>query len=136
MDTDCLSYPFYVCGIKTPHYCGHKHLFPPEKLEIAGYFVFAMVKALSNIAGIGGGGISVPILLGMFKFDTKRAVAISSFSIFVTSLASFLINFKKKHPEKNVVMIDYGIVTIMMPCTLAGAQIGGLILVLAPTLVI
>ncbi len=111
-------------------------MFPATNLEIGGYFVFAIVKALSNIAGIGGGGISVPILLGFFHFDTKRAVAISSFSIFVTSLASFIINFKKRHPEKNTVMIDYGIVTIMMPCTLAGAQIGGLVLVLAPTLVI
>jgi uncharacterized membrane protein YfcA len=51
-------------------------LFPATNLEIGGYFVFAIVKALSNIAGIGGGGISVPILLGFFHFDTKRAVAI------------------------------------------------------------
>jgi uncharacterized membrane protein YfcA len=77
---------------------------------------------MSNIAGIGGGGISVPILMGMFHFDTKQSVAISSFAIFITSLSSFIINFKKMHPEKkNVVLIDYTTVTIMMPLTLAGA---------------
>ena len=99
--------------------------------------MFAIVKAISNIAGIGGGGVSVPIIMGMFFFNTKQAVAISSFAIFITSIASFLLNFKKKHPEKpNVVVIDYPIVTIMMPLVLAGSQVGGLILVLFPPLVI
>jgi uncharacterized membrane protein YfcA len=119
-DSDCPS--FYHCGIKEQGICSHKALFPPKNVEIAGYFVFAVVKALSNIAGVGGGGISVPILIGMFGFETKRAVAISSFAIFITTLASFLLNFKKMHPEKpNVVMIDYNLVTIMMPLVLIGA---------------
>jgi hypothetical protein len=60
--------------------------------------------------------------MAMFYLDTKPSVSISSFAIFVTSLASFLINFKKMHPEKkSVVLIDYNVVTIMMPLTLAGA---------------
>jgi len=137
IDADCPRHPYYKCGIVKPGVCSHKKLFPPVGLEIGGYFVFATVKALSNIAGIGGGGISVPILMGMFNFDTKPAVAISSFAIFITTLASFIVNFRKMHPEKpNVVVIDYSLVTIMMPCTLAGAQLGGLILVIFPSLVI
>ena len=137
IDEDCPHHPYFKCGISKPNVCGHKKLFPPTRLEIGGYFVFAIIKALSNIAGIGGGGVSVPILMGMFYFDTKPAVAISSFAIFITTLATFIINFRKKHPEKpNVVIIDYSVVTIMMPCTLAGSQIGGLILVLFPSLVI
>jgi uncharacterized membrane protein YfcA len=60
--------------------------------------------------------------MGMFGFDTKPSVAISSFAIFITTLASFLLNFKKKHPEKpNVVVIDYSLVTIMMPLVLIGS---------------
>jgi uncharacterized membrane protein YfcA len=75
--------------------------------------------------------------MAMFLFETKKAVAISGFAIFVTSLASFLLNFRKRHPEKpHVVIIDYPIVTIMMPLVLAGAQVGGLILVLFPALAI
>ena len=46
-------------------------------------------------------------------------------------------NFKHKHPEKeNVVVIDYNLVTIMMPTTLAGAQIGAIILITFPSLYI
>ena len=135
VSSDCPQ--FSECGTKKPGICSHKKLFPPESTEIGGYFVFAVIKALSNVAGIGGGGISVPIVMAMYGFETKSAVAISSFAIFITSLASFIVNFYKKHPEKpQVVLIDYNLVTIMMPLVLVGAQVGGLILVLFPSLAI
>ena len=99
--------------------------------------VFSIVMALANIAGIGGGGIAIPILIAFFFFTTKTAIAISSFSIFLTTLARFIMNFKEKHPDKaNVVVIDYDLVTIMMPTNLAGAQIGALILVVFPSIII
>ena len=99
--------------------------------------VFSIVMALANIAGIGGGGIAIPILIAFFYFTTKTAIAISSFSIFLTTLARFIMNFKEKHPDKaNVVVIDYDLVTIMMPTNLAGAQIGALILVVFPSIII
>ena len=93
--------------------------------------------ALANVAGIGGGGIAIPILIAFFFFTTKTAIAISSFSIFLTTFARFIMNFKEKHPDKaNVVVIDYDLVTIMMPTNLAGAQIGALILVVFPSIII
>ena len=46
-------------------------------------------------------------------------------------------NFKERHPDKsNVVVIDYDLVAIMMPTTLAGAQIGAVILVVFPSIII
>ena len=78
--------------------------------------------ALSNIAGVGGGGVAIPIIMAMFVFPTKPAIAISSLSIFLTTIARFFMNFRERHPDKdNVVVIDYDLVTIMMPTTLAGA---------------
>ena len=137
VDTDCDDYPYYKCGVKTPGVCNHKKVFPARGLEIGGWFVFAAFKALSNIAGIGGGGVSVPMAMGFFHFDTKPAIALSSFMIFITSLATFFLNFRSKHPEKpNMVLIDYNVVTIMMGTTLAGSQIGAIILVIFPALII
>ena len=108
-----------------------------EPLEIAGIFVFAFIMALSNIAGVGGGGVAIPIIMAFFVFTTKPAIAISSFSIFLTTLARFIMNFKERHPDKeNVVVIDYDLVSIMMPTTLAGAQIGAVILVVFPSIII
>ena len=106
-------------------------------MEIGGLIVFSAIKALSNIAGIGGGGVSIPIIMAMFYFTSKPAIAISSFAIFVTTLVRFVTNFKERHPDKdNVVIIDYDLVSIMMPTTLAGAQIGALVLVVTPDLFI
>ena len=46
-------------------------------------------------------------------------------------------NFRERHPEKeNVVVIDYDLVAIMMPTTLAGAQIGAIILITFPSIII
>lgn len=81
--------------------------------------------------------MAVPIVMAMFTFGTKPAVAIASFAIFFSTAISILINCKKMHPDKpNVVVIDYILVTIMMPLVLAGSQLGGLILVLFPLLVV
>ena len=123
--------------MKEEGFCGHKGVFPVEILEIGGIFVFAFIMALSNIAGVGGGGVAIPIIMALFVFSTKPAIAISSFSIFLTTLARFIMNFKERHPDKNnVVVIDYDLVAIMMPTTLAGAQIGAVILVVFPSIII
>lgn len=137
MDEDCFDYPWNVCGVKTPGVCGHKPVFPVLPLEYGGIVVFALIMIISNIAGIGGGGVAISIVIAMFNFTTKPAIAISSFSIFVTTLARFIMNFREKHPEKEgVVVIDYNLVSIMMPTTLAGAQIGAFILIAFPSIII
>ena len=53
--------------------CQHKGVFAPSlfKSECVGLFLFCLVMALCNIAGIGGGGVAVPIIMAFFKFDTK-----------------------------------------------------------------
>ena len=90
--------------------------------EVIGLFLFSMVMALCNIAGIGGGGVAVPIIMAFFKFDTKEAIALSSFTILCGSVMRFVYNFKDKHPDKpDVVLIDYSLAVIMMPTTLAGS---------------
>ena len=96
-DADCSN--FDICDTLTSA-CRHKSLFPPKPLEVMGWFVLSLAIALCNIGGIGGGLMSVPILIAFFHFETKKAVAISSFAIFFSVLASFIINFKKRHPEK------------------------------------
>lgn len=137
IDSDCPEYPYHVCGIVTASVCDHKAVFPVESREIGGIIIFAVVMALSNIAGVGGGGVAIPIIMATFVFTTKPAIAISSFSIFLTTLGRFIMNFRERNPEKpNVVVIDYDLAMIMMPTTLAGAQVGAIILVTFPSLII
>ena len=135
VDHDCDKHPYYFCNDNKE--CEHKAVFPPEGLEIAGIFVFGFIMALCTVAGIGGGGIANSMLIYFFKFETKPAVAISSFSILICTTMRFFYNFSTKHPEKNTMnVLDYGLASIMMPTTLAGSQIGGYVLLMFPSIYI
>ena len=81
-------------------YCGHKGVFPIETREYYGLVAFAAFMALANLAGVGGGGVAIPMIMIFFKFETKEAVACSTFTILWCSLARFFLNYKGKHPEK------------------------------------
>jgi hypothetical protein len=135
-DGDCKE-RYHICGIKEAGVCDHKDVFPTEKVEIIGVLVFAFIMGLCTVAGIGGGGIAISLIIAFFNFTTKPAVAISSFSILLCTMMRFLYNFKTMHPEKpNVVLLDYSLATIMMPTTLAGSQLGSIILKAFPSLYI
>lgn len=80
---------------------------------------------VANVAGIGGGGIAIPLAIYFFELAFKKAIAVSSFSIMMSTIARFLFNFNEKHPEKkNVACIDYNMATVMMPLNLIGSLIG------------
>ena len=114
-----------------------KKLFPLNATEIGGTILFAFFMALCNIAGIGGGGVAIPMVMGFFDFEMKPAIAISSFSIMVTTMSRWFFNLGERHPEKpNSVSIDYGMTNIMMPLTLAGAQVGAYFYVAFPELIL
>lgn len=88
------------------------------------------------MAGIGGGGIVIPLLMILFGFDTKSAISISGFSILLCSVVRFVVNFKQMHPEKNTVVIDYGLATVMLPTVLTGSLIGVFLNVMLPPLIL
>lgn len=92
---------------------------------------------LSNVAGIGGGGIAIPLAMYFFNLSMKPAIAISSFSIACATLTRFLYNFGERHPDKpNCTVIDYGMAAVMMPLTLIGSLIGAYIYKSFPDLIL
>lgn len=92
---------------------------------------------LANVGGIGGGGVAIPLAMTFFNLSMKPAVAISSFSIMMSTLARFFFNFDEKHPEKpTMISIDYGLAIVMMPLNLIGSLIGALFLVMFPDLIL
>ena len=85
------------------------------------------------MAGVGGGSIVTPLCMVFYGFLTKDAVAVSAFATFAATMGSFITSFKNRHPEKkSVVLLDYALTNLMMPSTLAGAQIGSFILIIFP----
>jgi uncharacterized membrane protein YfcA len=58
--------------------------------EFFGVIVLSIAIALSNMGGIGGGGVVVPFTMSFFGFNTKEAIAISGFSIFCSALVRYI----------------------------------------------
>jgi hypothetical protein len=46
----------------------HKDIIPIDPWEIGGIVSIVVLSALCNAAGIGGGGIMVPVLIVLFSF--------------------------------------------------------------------
>ena len=60
----------------------HKGVFPLQASEIVCYLVIPILISVAAVAGLGGGIILVPLLIGLFKFRTKEAIAITSGLVF------------------------------------------------------
>ena len=111
-------------------------IFPIYFSEFVGIIVIPMLLALANVSGIGGGGLIIPITMALFMFTTKEAIAISGFTILMGSVARFIATSHHRHPEKDAVIIDYGIIIVMMPLVLCGSFIGVLVNLSAPPLLL
>ncbi len=91
---------------------------------------------LSTMGGIGGGGAVVPFTMMFFGFTTKESIAISGFSIFMCAIIRYFFTLGDKHPEKDAVIIDYGLATIMLPAVMIGSMVGVLANQMLPALIL
>lgn len=101
-------------------------------LDYFGVFLLAILMSLATSAGIGGGEIIVPIIKIMFDFSQKEASPISQCCIMLAGLTRFIINYRKKHPYKDAVPIDYNAAMILMPAIFFGASIGQMLREILP----
>ena len=71
--------------------------------------------------------------MGCWGFDTTAAVAISNSTVFLGAIIRFfLFSVKEKHPFADRTVVDYNIVSIMMPAVFLGAFTGLFIAKLIP----
>ena len=82
-----------------------------------------------NAGGLGGGGVIVPLMMGLYRFDTKNAVAIANFATPWSAVVRFLTNSREAHPRKNGkgILVDYNVCTLMLPSAIVGASIGSIV---------
>jgi uncharacterized membrane protein YfcA len=81
--------------------------------------------------------VANPLIMTFFHFKTKEAIAISSFTILISAVARFIYCINERNPKKPfVVLVDYGLASVMMPATLAGAQVGVIFFYHMPAIVI
>ena len=131
LDTDCNA-PFEFCNeeLGDGGLCAHKALFPMLASEFFGLFVVTALLIFTNIGGLGGGGILIPVMLGgLYQFDTRNAVSLSNASIAVATLTRYFVNLHVKHPLKNGTgtQTDYNITILMLPGIIIGASLGSIV---------
>ena len=83
---------------------------------IAGIFVSG--------AGIGGGGLFVPILMLIVKFPSEYCIPTSKALIFGGSLAVTLFNIRKRHPFYDRPLINYNVACMIEPISWLGTILG------------
>ena len=73
-DADCLR-DYETCELSQgaggpgDGICIHKRAFPMLFVEFAGCFVISIALFVTQLGGIAGGGIVIPIMLSFFRFD-------------------------------------------------------------------
>ncbi|KAL7545335.1 hypothetical protein ACHAWF_008690 [Thalassiosira exigua] len=106
------------------HPSDHDSLIPIQMEDIIGFLfaVFGLILAAGG--GIGGGGILVPIYILILGFLPKHAIPLSNVTVFGGAVAGTLRNSRRRHPSADRPLIDWDLILVMEPPTLAGALIG------------
>ena len=102
----------------------HKDLFPLDSSDFWGTLLVALGSMIAASGGIGGGGMLVPLLILIFGFHPKNAIPLSNFTIVGSSLTNMAMNMTKRHPDRDRPLVDWDLIMVMEPLTMAGAVVG------------
>lgn len=105
----------------------HKDLFPLDSSDYIGTVFVVLGLIIAASGGIGGGGILVPLFILVFHFTPMKAIPLSNFTIFGGSITNVILNVQKRHPDVDRPLVDWSLITVMQPLTLAGAIMGAYI---------
>ncbi len=106
---------------------GHKSLVPLDASDFVGFSLAAIGLLVAAGGGIGGGGILVPIYTLVLHFKPKYAIPLANVSVFGGAVANVLLNLNKRHPDADRPLVDWDLILIMEPLTIAGAIVGGIL---------
>jgi uncharacterized membrane protein YfcA len=78
----------------------------------------------------------VPTYIILLGFSPKHAIPLSNITVFGGSVANTLLNFRKRHPLADRPLIDWDLILVMEPLTIAGALIGAFLNKVLPELLL
>jgi hypothetical protein len=101
----------------------HKDFWPLDSMDWFTLVFSSIGLVIAAGGGIGGGGILVPLYMIFLKFRPKHAIALSNFTILGGSIANTIMNVRKTD-DSGASLIDWDIIVMMEPSTIAGAVLG------------
>lgn len=105
----------------------HPPLFPFTTRTWLCYILSTLGLLLAAGGGIGGGGILVPLYTLVLGFDPKHAIPLSNVTVFGGAIANFILNMPKRHPSVDRPCVDWDLILVMEPVTIAGALAGAIV---------
>jgi uncharacterized membrane protein YfcA len=99
----------------------------PLSNELVSYIIIFFITALANSAGIGGGPLTICVLLYLMYYENTHALAVSQATILGGSLVASAIKMSFQHPYKGGPLIDYNLVAFICGCLVAGSSTGSLL---------
>lgn len=100
--------------------------------DIAGFLFASLMITIAAGGGIGGGGVLVPTYIFILGFEPKYAIPLSNCTILGSSISNLILNVNKRHEYADRPLIDWDIMLMMEPLTVAGALVGTFINVISP----
>ena len=94
-----------------------------------------LITSVSVAAGIGGGGLLVPLYFIALDLEQTMAVSLSKGTIFGVAVGNFFFLTQEKHPKANRPLIDYPTAIFMQGGELMGVVLGVLLNLLLPEIV-
>jgi len=110
----------------------HAPLFPLTSSDYTGCICATIGLMIAAGGGIGGGGILVPIYILVMGFSPKHAIPLSNITVFGGACANTFLNAKKRHPHADRPLVDWDLILVMEPLTIAGALMGAFLNKLLP----
>ncbi|KAJ0006741.1 hypothetical protein Pint_29773 [Pistacia integerrima] len=106
---------------------GYTHVWPEMKFGwqiCLGTAIAFFGAAFGSVGGAGGGGIYVPMLTLIIRFDAKSSTAMSKFMITGAAASTVYYNLKLRHPTLDMPIIDYDLALLFQPMLVLGISIG------------
>lgn len=131
-DDECAS--FEHCNISGR--CQHNSLFPLRKIEIGGFVVYTLIVFFCNFSGIAG-GLTLTAIISMLNFNMKFGIMLSNAQICSAGIARLAMDAGKSHPLRpKGILLDYSIVTMMLPMITLGSALATVVSRLMPDIYI
>lgn len=135
-DADCGWHARCDLSQKKPE-CASLELGEDIRADVAMCVLGFFIAACSLAAGIGGGGLNVPLLMSVLSFDAHVATAMSQAMLTGGAVAAYIYNRTSHHPARpERSLINYELASLIGACVVSGAQIGSLLHAMAPPAII
>jgi uncharacterized membrane protein YfcA len=83
-----------------------------------------VIGVLAGSAGVGGGGLNVPVLIFVLGVPISEAVVLSHIAVLGNIIAQNAVNLPRRHPTRDAPLIDFTAPLLLLPAQLSGNAIG------------